>query len=507
MFVAAGIPLRRFGVDHRLQIGNRRFARLALVAGMVGLAGLALSAQAGGTSVTGQAAATNAAPLGPVAPEAGEFRADTGWVADWRAERNRLLEADPTLPYDPTSLLVRFRDDADPMTVQMVREMCEVRTIETWSLVPGLEHVAVTHSVPDTMHMLNLIGTAFDAIEFVEYDHFTRLAATPNDSLYSLLWGMNNTGQTVNRDRGTANADIDANLAWDITTGSSSFVVGMADSGILRTHEDLAANIWTNPGEIAGNGIDDDRNGRIDDTWGWDFFNNDNNPTDDNGHGTHTSGTVGAVGNNGRGVTGVAWTVRLAGLKIGSASGSISITAAIGAIDYCVGKGIRVSNHSWGGGAANTALNTAISNARTAGHLIVAAAGNGGFDARGDNNDTLPSYPASYTQDNIIAVAAIDNDNRLATFSNFGAASVDLGAPGVMIASTYNSATNSYVYLDGTSMAAPHVAGAAALVWSRNPTWTYSQVRSRLLSTTKPLSSLSGRTVTGGCLNANNAVR
>lgn len=504
-------------MDHRPKIGTVRLARLALVAGVVACAGLCASmAQAGTTStgqtaqgqtVRGQVGAVNGAPMGPVAPEAGEFRADTGWVADWRAERNRLLEADPTLPYDPTSLLVRFRDDADPLTVQMVRELCEVRTIESWSLVPGLEHVAVTHSVPDTMEMMNLIGSALDAVEFVEYDHFSRFEATPNDSFYSLLWGMNNTGQTVNRDRGTANADIDANLAWDITTGSSSFVVGMADSGILRTHEDLAANIWTNPGETAGNGIDDDGNGRVDDTWGWDFFNNDNNPTDDNGHGTHTSGTVGAVGNNGRGVTGVAWTVRLAGLKIGSASGSIAISAAIGAIDYCVGKGIKLSNHSWGGGAINSALNTAISNARTAGHLIVAASGNGGSDGRGDNNDSIPSYPASYTQDNIIAVAAIDNDNRLATFSNFGATSVDLAAPGVTIASTYNSATNSYVYLNGTSMATPHVTGAAALVWSRNPTWTYSQVRSKLLSTTKPLSSLAGKTVTGGCLNANNAVR
>lgn len=175
---------------------------------------------------------------------------------------------------------------------------------------------------------------------------------------------MNNSGQTVNKDRGTNNADIDANLAWDVATGSTSMVVGMADSGIRKTHEDLAANIWTNPGEIAGNGIDDDGNGYTDDTWGWDFWNNDADPSDDNGHGSHTARTVGAVGNNGKGITGVCWNVRLAALKIGSANGSVSVSAAISAINYCVAKGIKVSNHSWGGGTFSSAMDTAITNAK-----------------------------------------------------------------------------------------------------------------------------------------------
>jgi subtilisin family serine protease len=318
---------------------------------------------------------------------------------------------------------------------------------------------------------------------------------------------MNNTGQTVGGDPGSANNDIDADLAWNLTTGNASFAVGMADSGIRSSHQDFAGNIWANPGEVAGDRVDNDGNGRVDDTWGWDFWNNDNNPTDDNGHGTHTAGTVGARGNNGVGVTGVAWTVKLAGLKIGSRTGSVSTTAAASAIDYCRVKGIKVSNHSWGGPGFSTTLSNAISAARTAGHLIIAASGNGGSDGIGDNNDSTPQYPAGYNFDNVISVMAIDNNGARASFANYGATSVDLAAPGVTIASCYNSSNSSYVYLNGTSMATPHVTGVAALVWSRYPSWTYLDVRNRLLSTTRANSALSGRCVTGGVVNANNAVQ
>ena len=440
-------------------------------------------------------------------PDGDAVRVQPGsWQQAWRNARNVMINKNPNLQADPTSVIIKFADGVTQEEKDAMYAMLEMRKIEGLGIA-GLEHAAISDTVDATVEAANQIGQALGIVEFAEPDYLYHINATPNDTYYSLLWGMNNTGQTVNRDRGTANADTDANLAWDVWTGSSSFVVGMADSGILMTHQDLAANIWRNPGEIAGNGIDDDGNGYVDDINGWDFFNNDNNPTDDNGHGTHTAGTVGAVGNNGLGVTGVCWNVKLAALKIGSASGSISVTAAINAINYCVGKGIKVSNHSWGGGAYSSALDSAITNARNAGHILVCASGNGGSDGRGDNNDSIPSYPASYAQDNIIAVAAVDNDNKLATFSNFGASSVDLAAPGVTIASSYNSSTSSYVYLDGTSMATPHVTGAVALVWSKNPTWTYSQVRSKILSTTKALSSLTGKCTSGGCLNVNNAIR
>ncbi|MFN0010398.1 MAG: S8 family peptidase [Phycisphaerales bacterium] len=432
----------------------------------------------------------------------------TEWVRSWRADRNDIIDGTPGIDRDPTSVLVKFREDAPEEVIQFLKDLGGASTIQaSFGIVPGLQHLAISGDLDETIETLSQFGSWLDIVEYVEADHVYHLHATPNDTFYSLLWGMNNTGQTVNNDRGTANADIDANLAWDVTTGSASFVVGMADSGILGTHEDLAANIWTNPGEVAGNGVDDDGNGYVDDTWGWDFFNNDNNPTDDNGHGSHTAGTVGAVGNNGTGVAGVCWNVKLAGLKIGSASGSVSVSAAVNAVNYCVGKGIKVANHSWGGGSFNQSLSNAISAARTAGHMLVCSAGNGGADGRGDNNNTVPQYPAGYNFDNVISVAALDNDNKLARYSNYGSTSVDIGAPGSTVASCYNSSTTSYAYLSGTSMAAPHVTGAAALVWSVNPTWTYAQVRDKLYSSGKTVTALVGKTVTGKSVNANNAVR
>lgn len=431
--------------------------------------------------------------------------ADT-WPASWFANRNAIVEANPGLAHDPTSVLVKFRAGATAAEVAAGVARVNGRVIQTWALVPGLVHVALPAGtgVGAALAALQAHAALTGSIEFAEPDRLGRLTATPNDSLYGLLWGLNNTGQTVNGDPGVAGADIDANLAWDVTTGSASVVVGMADSGIRRTHEDLSANIWTNPGETAGNGVDDDRNGYVDDTWGWDFWNNDRDPTDDNGHGTHTAGTVGASGNNGRGIAGVAWSVRLVGLKIGSRTGSVSVSAGISAVNYCVGKGVRLSNHSWGGTGFSSSFDAAITAARNAGHMLVCAAGNSGV-----NNDSTPFYPASYAQDNVISVAATDNNDALASFSNFGATRVDLAAPGVNIASTYinRNSNNTYVYLNGTSMAAPHVTGVAALVWSVNPTWTYAQVRSKILSTVRPVAGLSTRCVTGGVLNANNAVR
>jgi subtilisin family serine protease len=438
----------------------------------------------------------------PASPKSGMPADD--WRAEWRLNRNALVDANPGLPFDPTSILVKFADGSTAEEREMLRKVLDAQTIETWDLVPGLEHLAIGGDVKQTIALANDLGKAMGIIEYAEPDLLYKLGATPNDTFYSLQWGMNNTGQTVNNDPGIAGADIDANLAWDVTTGSSTFVVGMADSGFRATHEDLAANRWTNPGEIANNTIDDDGNGRVDDVWGWDFWNNDKDPTDDNGHGTHTAGTVGAVGNNGKGVTGMAWNVKLAGLKIGSRQGSVSTSAGISAVNYCVGKGIKVSNHSWGGTGFSSSFDSAITAARNAGHMLVCAAGNSAI-----NNDSTPFYPASYTQDNIISVASTDNNDALSSFSNYGATRVDLGAPGSTIASTYiqRNANNVYVYLSGTSMAAPHVTGACVLVWSVNPTWTYSQVRSKILSTVRPIPALSGRCVTGGVLNANNAVR
>ena len=325
----------------------------------------------------------------------------------------------------------------------------------------------------------------------VQPDYQISLSRTPNDPGFTQLWGMNNPG---GRAGWKGDADIDAAEAWDQRTSASSIIVAVIDTGVDYTHPDLAANMWRNAGEIAGNGRDDDGNGFVDDVYGYDFANNDSNPMDDNGHGTHVAGTIGAVGDNGYGVAGVAWEVRLMAVKFLGAGGSGYTSNAIRALNYAVANGAVLSNNSWGGGTFDTALNNAIANARSQGHIFVAAAGN---EAR--NNDASPSYPASYPLDNVVAVAALTAQDQLASFSNYGRTTVDLAAPGVGIYSTLPG--RRFGTMSGTSMATPHVTGALALVWAQHPGWTYRQVIDRVLATTDPLAALAGKTVTGGRLN------
>lgn len=345
------------------------------------------------------------------------------------------------------------------------------------------------------------LGT-LDCFEYVEPDQVLSLNLIPNDTSFTSLWGLNNTGQNG----GTVDADIDAPEAWDISTGSSSIVVGIVDTGIDYTHPDLVANVWTNPGEVAGDGIDNDGNGFIDDIHGWDFVNDDSDPIDDNGHGTHVAGTIGAVGNNGGGVVGVNWQVRLMGLKFLDETGHGSTSDAVDAMNYAnmmrrdYGVNIRVTNHSWSGSGYSQSLYNAINDSRLLDMLFVAAASNGGADGIGDNNDTTDTYPANYNLDNVIAVAATNSNDQLAGFSNYGATTVDLGAPGVSIRSTLPN--NNYGNYNGTSMATPHVVGVAALAWSVAPSATYQQIRDAIFAGVDPIPALAGITVTGGRLNA-----
>ena len=329
------------------------------------------------------------------------------------------------------------------------------------------------------------------AIEFIEPNYILEVVDIPDDTRFDDLWGMYNTGQTG----GTPGADIDATIAWDVFTGSHDIIVGVIDTGVDYNHPDLAANIYTNPGEIPDNGVDDDGNGFIDDVHGWDFINGDNDPMDDNGHGTHCSGTIGGVGNNGIGVAGVSWNVSIMPLKFLSSGGSGSLTDAISAIEYATMMGINLTSNSWGGGGFSEAMNLAIADAGANNILFVAAAGNSS-----SNTDVSPHYPSSYELDNVVAVAATDHDDALAGFSSYGATSVDLAAPGVDILSTMPG--NSYGSLSGTSMATPHVSGALALIFGRFPAIDALDAKALLLNFADPLPELDGVVLTGARLNA-----
>jgi subtilisin family serine protease len=314
----------------------------------------------------------------------------------------------------------------------------------------------------------------------------------PNDPNYSALWGMRKPGPSV--------GGIDAPHAWMVTTGSNDVVIAVIDTGVDRAHADLQGNMWTNPGEIAGNGVDDDRNGFIDDVHGWDFGDNDSNPTDPRGHGTHVAGTIAARGNNGVGVSGVCWNARIMAVKFFPTLGPGSTSDAVRCVNYVRTMGAKVSNNSWGGGAYSQSLRDAIAQAGQAGSLFVASAGNEAWD-----NDIMLTYPASYTLDSIVAVASTDESERLSYFSNYGATTVDLAAPGSNVLSLQPGGT--YFYRSGTSMAAPHVTGVVGLLLSRNPNLTPAEMKQLLLYGTDSLPSLSGKVLTRGRINASTTVR
>jgi subtilisin family serine protease len=391
--------------------------------------------------------------------------------------------AEPGGPIAPgsasvTRVIVRFSSEASGAERAAMRAGADVERDATLP-VKGLELVDPEPGVS--------VGAAVDHLErmdgvvYAEPDHVVHQATTPDDPLFAYEWDM------------TA---VRAPEAWDVTTGSPQVTVGVVDTGIDVTHPDLASNLWTNPGESGGgretNDRDDDGNGRIDDVHGWDFVDGDAQPQDGNGHGTHVSGTIAARGNDAIGVAGLDWAAGLMALRVLGDDGSGYVSDVITAYTYAARNGARVVNASLGGPSFSRAERDAIAAAPDT--LFVVAAGNDGAD-----NDVTPEYPCDYDLANVVCVAATDRDDTLASFSNEGAESVDLGAPGVDIASTWPGGR--YALLDGTSMATPHVAGAAALLLAHDPGLTTGGLRAALLGSVHPVAALAGRVATGGLLD------
>ncbi len=329
-------------------------------------------------------------------------------------------------------------------------------------------------------------------VRIAEPNYIYRASLLPNDSRLTDLWGL------VNNNKNAGGIDIDAAKAWDITTGSRNVVVAVIDTGVNYNDPDLKNNMWINTAEKNGlPGVDDDGNGYIDDIYGYDFANNKADPMDDNNHGSHCAGTIGAEGNNGIGVVGVNWKVKMMALKFLKGNGGGTLEGAIKAIDYATDKKVDIMNNSWGGGGVSQTLREAIERAEQAGILFVAAAGN-----NRSNNDIQASYPASYDVPNVVSVAAIGSRGELASFSNYGKKSVHIAAPGVDILSTGKSAL---MKMSGTSMAAPHVSGIAALILADNSNLNYEEIKQKMYTTATQTSALRNR-IAYGIVNAYHAL-
>src|SRR5437870_3130373 len=400
-------------------------------------------------------------------------------------------------------VLVKFR----PTTFQSVLQAQTAEEIDESEWVGGTGLLRFHSSRKNVATLVSELSARSD-VEYAEPNYIVHTTAIPNDPRFGELWGLQNTGQTIQGFPGIPGADISATAAWDISTGSRANVAAVIDTGIDYRHPDLAANVWSAPVAftvtIGGQSITCPAGSH-----GFNAITNVCDPLDDNNHGSHVSGTIGAVGNNGTGVVGVNWTASIMGSKFINASGSGTTANAINALEFAVqtkaafaatgGANVRVLSNSWGGGAFSQALLDEINRANANDMLFVAAAGNSGTP-----NDLFPEYPASYNAPNVVAVAATDNTDSLAFFSNYGPSSVHLGAPGIDVLST--AVGSNYAYLSGTSMATPHVSGAALLVLSKCALNTAS-LKTLLLNNVDPIPSLTGLTATGGRLNVSKAIR
>jgi subtilisin family serine protease len=401
--------------------------------------------------------------------------------------------------YVPDRIFVRFKEKTPQGVIMSLNARLRAKMLKRFILVKNLYLV----KIPSNTSVEEAISYYRNnpQVLYAEPVYKVRILQNyPNDPYFSYQWSLHNTGQLG----GNEDADIDAPEAWDITAGSEDVVVAVIDTGVDYTHEDLAGNMWKNPDEIPGNGVDDDNNGYVDDVYGIDTYNNDSDPKDDHFHGTHVAGIIGAVGNNGIGIVGVNWKVKVMALKFLSSEGEGTIDDAIECFEYVAmmkdrGVNIVATNNSWGDYYYSQALYDAIYAHMQKGILCIAAAGNDGVD-----NAFFPTFPAAFYLPNLIAVAATNDSDEISDFSNYGRRTVHIGAPGEDILSTILN--NDYAFASGTSMAAPHVAGVAALLKAQDPSRDWRAIKNLILSGGDTLDKFIPLTITGKRLNAHGSM-
>ena len=431
---------------------------------------------------------------------AGGARSATGAQALPLSVRSALA-----VPHVPGQIIVRFADDVieeEQKNALATGELTELQAFEE------INAKLVETSAEDLEYVLAELNLD-PRIEYAEPNILLQLESIPSDPQFPQQWSLENTGQYAGPRQGYVDADIDAPAAWDVTAGSPDVIVAVIDSGIDLSHPEFAraGTIWTNPGEMcpgcATDGLDNDGNGYIDDWQGWDFINQDNSPQDDNGHGTHVAGIIGARAGNGEGISGIAPQTTLMALKAFGAGGGATSGSSLGAILYAADAGADIINASWGGIAPSLALEEAIVYAGERGVLFVAAGGNDGM-----NTDLFGHFPSALDLPSLVSVGATNNRDELSGFSNYGLRTVDLGAPGEDIYAPWvpDGVTARYRYASGTSMAAPHVTGVAALIKARFPDATPLGIKNLLLNAAEPKESLQGLVSTGARLDAANAV-